>query len=96
MAVMEMKRINICAMRKDRKALLERLQTLGTVNPDINLPEDYEYDRVDVTSSRQMFEKQILRSEQALDILDEYAPVKKPSSFAGRELKTISDLSDGK
>ncbi len=94
MAVMEMKRINICAMRKDRKALLERLQTLGTVNPDINLPEDYEYDRVDVTSSRQMFEKQILRSEQALDILDEYAPVKKPSSFVGRELKTISDLKD--
>lgn len=94
MAVMGMRRINICAMRKDRKALLERLQTLGTVVPDIDLPEDYEYDTVDVASSRQLFEKQIMRSEQALEILDEYAPIKKPSSFAGRELKSTSDLKD--
>ena len=94
MAVMGMRRINICAMRKDRKALLERLQTLGTVDPDIDLPEDYEYDCVDVTSSRQMFEKQILRSEQALEILDEYAPIKKPSSLAGKELRKMSDLKD--
>ncbi|MCR5304163.1 MAG: V-type ATP synthase subunit I, partial [Lachnospiraceae bacterium] len=94
MAVMGMKRINICAMRKDRKALLEKLQFLGTVDPDIDLPEDYEYDRVDVTSSRQLFEKQILRCDQALGILDEYAPIKKAPSIAGRELKASSELKD--
>ena len=31
MAVMQMQRISICAMKKNRKAILERLQQLGTV-----------------------------------------------------------------
>ena len=31
MAVLSMKKINICAMKKDRKAVLEELQSLGAV-----------------------------------------------------------------
>ena len=31
MAVLKMQRISICALKKDRKAILEKLQSLGVV-----------------------------------------------------------------
>lgn len=40
MAVLQMKRINICALKKDRKPVLELLQRRGAVEVDSVLPED--------------------------------------------------------
>ena len=37
MAVLQMQRISICAMKKNRKAILERLQELGAMEIDIQL-----------------------------------------------------------
>ena len=34
MAVLKMQRISICALKKDRKAILEKLQSLGTLEVD--------------------------------------------------------------
>ena len=31
MAVLQMQRVSICALKKDRKAILEKLQTLGVM-----------------------------------------------------------------
>ena len=40
MAVLSMKKINICAMKKDRKAVLEELQSLGAVEIQTDGVED--------------------------------------------------------
>ena len=31
MAVMQMQRVSICALKRDRKAILEKLQTMGVM-----------------------------------------------------------------
>ena len=41
MAVLKMQRISICALKKDRKAILEKLQSLGTLEVDHILDEDF-------------------------------------------------------
>ena len=33
MAVLQMQRISICALKKDRKAIMQKLQALGVVEP---------------------------------------------------------------
>ena len=36
MSVLKMQRISICALKKDRKAILERLQSLGVLEVDVS------------------------------------------------------------
>ena len=40
MAVLKMQRISICALKKDRKAILEKLQSLGVVEINHVIEED--------------------------------------------------------
>ena len=40
MAIVQMQRINICALKKNRKAILERLQELGAMEVDIRLEDE--------------------------------------------------------
>ncbi len=88
MAVLQMQRISICAMKKNRKAILERLQELGAMEIDIQLPDDSEYKKMDITNSKATFEKQAQTADRALEVLHEYAPEKTGmlASLAGKPL----------
>ena len=77
MAIVQMQRINICALKKNRKAILERLQELGAMEVDIRLEDEELCEKQDVSSSRSTFERRSQTADQALRILDEYAPEKK-------------------
>ena len=55
MAVLQMQRISVCALKKNRKAILERLQELGTMEIDIRLEDDSGYRTMDVSNSRATF-----------------------------------------
>ena len=57
MAIVQMQRINICALKKNRKAILERLQELGAMEIDIQLEDDNLGEKQDVASSRALFER---------------------------------------
>lgn len=57
MAVLQMKRINICALKKDRKPVLELLQRRGAVEVDSVLPEDSVFSRTDTSANRFCFSK---------------------------------------
>ena len=96
MAVMQMQRISICAMKKNRKAILERLQQLGTVQIDIPKKSDeFDYDTLDMAQYRAAFEKKVNQAETALEALDRYDPVKKPFGlFAGKDLMSESELKE--
>lgn len=88
MAVLQMQRVSICALKKNRKAILERLQELGAMEVDIRLEDDSGYMRMDVSNSRAVFERMAHTADQALDILQHYAPEKTGllNSLAGKPL----------
>ena len=88
MAKLQMQRVSICACKKNRKAILEKLQHLGIM--EMNALEDEELDKMDTFQASQGFEKRVVSVEQALEVLREYAPVK-TSMFDG--LKGKKDIS---
>ena len=87
MAVLEMQRISICALKKDRKFILEKLQSLGVLEVDHVIGEDEDFKKMDTAGRRQGFEKAAVSADQALELLEKYVPEKK-SMFAALEGKT--------
>ncbi len=87
MAVLQMQRISICAMKKNRKAILEELQSLGVL--EIDAAElDPELKTMDTMNARLIFEKNASLCDQAIEILDEFSKEKgsMPASLAGKPL----------
>ena len=77
MALAKMKKLSICARKKDRSKLLDALQQMGVMEIETKLEEDFELDRTDTTEARASFAKQGQLFENVLKILDRYAPEKK-------------------
>ncbi|MGL6197408.1 MAG: V-type ATP synthase subunit I [Lachnospiraceae bacterium] len=88
MSVLQMQRFSICAMKKDRKAILEELQSLGILEVDTSVIEGESLEKIDTLSQRQLFERTAAQADQALDVLAEYEPEKTSmlSSFEGKAL----------
>lgn len=87
MAVLAMKKIHICAMKKDRKAVLEKLQSMGAVEVKTDGEENEVFKKINTTSQRSKYEKRVQSADQALEILQQYAPEKTSlfSSLAGKQ-----------
>lgn len=88
MAVLKMQRISICALKKDRKAILEKLQSLGVLEVDHILDEDEDFKKMDTARQKAGFEKAASSADQALEILEKYVPESK-SMFAALEGKKL-------
>lgn len=88
MAVLQMQRISICALKKDRKAILEKFQSMGVLEINQVLEDDEDFQKMDTMSARSGFDKTAQLADQALDILHQYAPEKTSllSGLAGKEL----------
>lgn len=88
MAVLQMQRMSICALKKDRKAILEKIQSMGIMEINHVLDEDEDFRRMDTANARSSFEKAANSADRALEILNEYAPVKTSmlSSLEGKKL----------
>ena len=91
MAVLQMQNLRICALKKDRKAILEILQAAGVVQINQAVEEDEVFKKSDTVSFRQIFDKNALTADQALEILQEYVPEKK-SLLSGLEGKGLAKL----
>jgi len=88
MAVLKMQRINICGLKKNRKAIMERLQSLGALEPDMDWQEDDLLYKMDTAGAKITFEKHANLAEQAVEVLQKYEPVKSSmfASLAGKPL----------
>ena len=77
MAVVEMKRIHIYALKNNRKKILEMLQRKGAV--EVNSPDTAEelFSKTDTASAKQTFEKNVQLITNAVTVLDSYAPPQK-------------------
>ena len=76
MAVLQMQHISICGLKKDRKQVLELLQQSGTVEIEKKPLTQEGFGKVDTASERTVFEKNAAIAEDALEILQTYAPQK--------------------
>ena len=88
MAVLQMQRMSICALKKNRKAILEKLQSMGVMEVVSILEDDEAFHRMDTANARSSFEKAASSADRALEILQVYAPEKKSlfSSLEGKQL----------
>ncbi|MCQ2506074.1 MAG: V-type ATP synthase subunit I [Lachnospiraceae bacterium] len=95
MAVLPMKRINICALKTNRKAILEELQRKGVVEiNEVKLDENDEtFKNVDLTEQEANFTKIINQTTNALEILEKYSHEQKGllDSLNGRKPMTIEE-----
>lgn len=92
MAVVEMKRIHVYALKNNRKKILEMLQRRAAVQ--VSFPKetgeelnDGPFAKTDTASARQTFEKNAQLISSAVEVLDTYASFKKPmlSMLEGRK-----------
>lgn len=93
MAVVPMKKMTLCALKKNRKGILEFLQRQGVVEINSGTEEDDIFHKMDVASRRSVFLRNSSTAGQALAVLDQYAPEKKGmlDSFAGRASLSLQE-----
>lgn len=90
MAVLQMQKVSICALKRDRKAILEKIQAMGVMEVS-QIQEDMDgLEKMNTQTARSMFEKNAASADMALGILAEYVP-EKTSMFAGLEGKKLVD-----
>ena len=84
MAVLPMKRLQLCALKKNRKAILELLQRRGAVEVQ-DTGEDEVFTHADMSQARSIFQKNAALANQALDVL----------ARAGEQSYVIGDVIKG-
>ena len=77
MAVLPMKKVNICALKKDRKSVLETLQRLGLVEVSDLDKNSTDFKTIDTFNMRSVFDKNKFIAQNALEILEKYLPEEK-------------------
>ena len=92
MAIVQMRKLAICALKESRKAILEELQSMGVMHI-ITRDEDEGVERVDTLQSMMLFDKNAQTCSNAIEILNKYAPQKKGllESLNGKDLAEHSE-----
>lgn len=87
MAIVPMKRVSVYGLKKDRKAILEALQRYGDFEVIDGKTENSDYEKIDTSSSQSLFQKAIATGDNALSVLNLYAPGDKSmfDSLKGRD-----------
>ncbi len=93
MAVLQMQRLNLVAMKQNRKPILEHLQQLGALEIDIRMKQTEGIACQDTAASRSDFEKRATQADSAIAVLDQYAP-QKESLFAALEGKPLVSMEE--
>ncbi|HHZ05673.1 MAG TPA: V-type ATP synthase subunit I [Clostridiales bacterium] len=91
MSVLKMKRINIYALKKHRKRILELLQRKGIVQVEDLTLDDSVFQKEETTQKQMLFQKNSGIAENAYNILNKYIPDKKSpfAMFSGRSPITV-------
>ena len=69
MAVLQMQKLCICALKKDRKSLMEFLQAAGVLELTAEAEPDEVFKRMDTLEDRQKFERNAATADRALEVL---------------------------
>lgn len=88
MAVLQMQKVSICALKKDRKAILEKVQSMGIMETSQFMEDETGFEKMNTQNAKSKFEKNASLADTALGILAEYVP-EKTSMFASLEGKKL-------
>ncbi|MCR5835049.1 MAG: V-type ATP synthase subunit I [Lachnospiraceae bacterium] len=98
MAVLQMKKICICALKKERKPILEQIQKNGVmqvchIEDDID---EVDFAKMETHIAQSAFERNASEIERALEILNEHEPEKKGmfDSFKGKPVLSEEDFAE--
>ena len=58
MALAKMKKISVCARKRNRSKILDALQRMGVMEIETKLEEDFQLEKTDTTEARASFLKQ--------------------------------------
>ena len=89
MAVLQMQKLCICALKKDRKSLMEFLQAAGVLELTTEAEPDEVFKRTDTVEDRQRFERNAATVDRALEIFGSVAP-EETSMFSGLAGKPLA------
>lgn len=94
MAKLRMLEVCVCALRSERKAVMERLQRLGAVQIEAEDVPPEGFARLDMHAQAQVFERSAQTAQQALAVVNRIAPEKKGllAGFFGRRELSDADL----
>ena len=97
MAVLHTEKIHICALKKNRKQILEELQRTGRIQIEADTDEDEIFRHMDTASASSAFEKRAANAEEALKILETYAPEKTGmlSALEGKKAISLKEYEKG-
>lgn len=90
MAIVKMQKISICAAKKNRKAVLEFLQSMEAMEIRTETMEDPELERMETQSVRSTFDKNAESLERAAEILKTAVQDKKEGSSLLSEKSVVS------
>ena len=98
MAMLQMQRIFIYALKKDRKPILELLQRHNIIEINDVIPEDNVFHKMDMSYAKSSLEKSIASAKDALEILNRFSLKKKPflSILNGRKIISTDNYDDFK
>ncbi|MGI6161236.1 MAG: V-type ATP synthase subunit I [Christensenellales bacterium] len=96
MAVLPMNKICICAIKKDRKDLLEFLQRQGCVEVKDGAKEDNIFTKTDTSGTRSTLKKGFEAAVSCGEILDRYCNIKRPMTafLHGRKSISVQESND--
>ena len=95
MAIVKMQKLSICANKKNRKAILELLQSMGTMEMRTEQIEDPDLMVMDTQTERSQFEKNADVFEQAIGLFKLYAPGKNGGGlFSEKKMVERSEFND--
>ena len=69
MAVLQMQKLSICALKRDRKAILEKIQSMGIMEVSQIQEDTQGLEKMNTQTARSMFEKNAASADMALGIL---------------------------
>lgn len=96
MAVQQMQRVNIYALRNERKKILEFIQRQGFVELENKLSDDDIFFKEDLSSKKLSFEKNTALASEAIAVLKEFSTKKESmlNALNGRREITIDQYND--
>jgi len=96
MAIVDMQKLGICAEKKNRKAVLEFLQSMGAMEIRTSALDDPDLEKMDTQAARTKYEKRTESYERVLKLLDQYAPEKKGmlSALDGKDKVSSSQVEE--
>lgn len=94
MAIVEMQKLSVCGVKKNRKQILEFLQRTGAMEVNVSETAAERFEKMDTGAERMQFEKIAESFDQALELLKKYAEPEKTGLSLEKKVISRADYDE--